>query len=161
MSGPWPCLYSPWVGVTKPTSSIPFFFLRFSNSSKPGLPIEYYVHIWQVWLQLCCSDTCQIWTWLYRSSKQFCIIKNSTDGEINKWNLVTPIPNPRRQQLRIWHARNHSSDVFAATFPSDKVVQVVCLTPVIWLSPVPCCHVTANRQTKAGDGMYKATICLH
>ena len=39
------------------------YFSILSEVSKYWLCIAYHVHIWQVLLQLSCSDTCQIWTW--------------------------------------------------------------------------------------------------
>ena len=62
------------------------FFHSFSGLSKHYLPIEYHIHIWQVSLQLSCSDTCQIWMWLNRSD----INRNFPNRKINKMILVTP-----------------------------------------------------------------------
>ena len=72
--------YSSWrlkpgMGVTKPSSSIPFPFPYFSWMWKYTLAIEYHINIWQVAPQLSCGDTCQMWMCFKKSYRYFCKIK--------------------------------------------------------------------------------------
>ena len=66
------------------------FFVNFSALSKQKLAIEYPVNIWQVSPQLCCSDTCQIWTWFKESNIYFCHIENFAYGEIKERSFSNP-----------------------------------------------------------------------
>ena len=80
------------VGVTKPISSVPLFS-EFLVMSKETSAIEYHVYIWQVSLQLSCSDICQIWMWFEESNMYFCHIKNFAYGEINERSFSNPHPS--------------------------------------------------------------------
>ena len=66
------------------------FFLNLSEFWNHTLAIEQHIHIWQVSLQLCCSDICQIW--LKEFNRCFCKIKNFAYREINKQSLSNPHP---------------------------------------------------------------------
>ena len=66
------------------------YFPRFSESSKHWLPIEYHVHIWQVSLQLGCSDTLQIWTRCKGSNRTFAGSKISPWEKLVTRSLVLP-----------------------------------------------------------------------
>ena len=74
--------------VTEPISSIPLFS-QFYRITKHWLPIKYHIHIWQVSLQLSCSDTCQIWKWFSEHSRYFCRIENFLNRKIKR-AVVTP-----------------------------------------------------------------------
>ena len=74
--------------VTQPISSI----LLFPALSKRCLSIEYHVPIWQVSLQLSCSDNCQIGTWFTESNRylyKMCLTEKIMNGA-----LVTPQVRP-------------------------------------------------------------------
>ena len=63
--------------------------------SKQMLGIEYQIYIWQVSLQLSCSDTCQIWMWFKESNMYFCHIENFAYvimEQLTNRALVTPTP---------------------------------------------------------------------
>ena len=59
----WPSLQHTHSGVefTEPMSSATFFPILFRISNKHSLLVKYHIHIWQVSLQLSCSDNCEIW----------------------------------------------------------------------------------------------------
>ena len=69
------------------------YFPHFSTSPKYMLSIEYHVRVWQVSLQLSCSDTCQIWMRLKKCNKYFCEIKNFAYREIDEWRFSNPHPS--------------------------------------------------------------------
>ena len=76
------------VGVTMSVSSIPLFF-PFFWIIKNRLPYQYHIHIWQLSLQLSCSDSCQIWMW----SNQYPVKQECPQME--KFSIVpsvAPIP---------------------------------------------------------------------
>ena len=50
--------------------------------------LSHHIHIWQVSLQLSPGDTCQIWTWLKCSKRNFHKIRNGAQWQ----NLLTPTP---------------------------------------------------------------------
>ena len=54
------------------------------------LAIEYHVNIWQVLLQLSCSDTCQIWMWFKESNRYYGMIENFPYGVINEQSFSNP-----------------------------------------------------------------------
>ena len=66
------------------------YFPHFPLLSKQTLAIEYRVHIWQVWPQLSCGDTCQIWMWFRESNRYFCKIENFAYGEISERRFSNP-----------------------------------------------------------------------
>ena len=79
------------LGWGLPSQFPPFrYFLNFSGSPKHTLGIEYHIYIYQVSMQLSCSDTCQIWMWLKESNKYFCKIKNFAYGEISEQSFSNP-----------------------------------------------------------------------
>ena len=80
------------VGVTKPISPVPWFFLNFSLLSKHILTVKYRIYIWQVSPQLSCGDTCQIWMWFDESNMYFCETENFAYGEINERSFSNPHP---------------------------------------------------------------------
>ena len=58
-----------------------------------SLSVTYQVYIWQVSLQLCCSDTCQIWTGFKGFNTDFHKIRHVTIGEIQEqMKLLHPPP---------------------------------------------------------------------
>ena len=74
------------------TKQIFFFlvnFLPFSKLLKHCLLIKYHIHIYQVSLQLSCSDTCQICMWFSESQRYFCKSKVVLKGETNKLRVST------------------------------------------------------------------------
>ena len=82
------------VGVTRQISSVravPLFLqVFFSVSSKHCLPLQYRIHIWQVWPQLSCDGTCQMWMWFQKSNWCFCKLWNFPNGDISEWNISNP-----------------------------------------------------------------------
>ena len=68
------------------------YFAIFLTSPKYMLVIEYHVHIRQVWPQLSCGDTCQIWMRFKECSRYFCEIENCTYGEIDERSFSNPHP---------------------------------------------------------------------
>ena len=85
-------LCGPGVGVPKPISKVPIFFQFFTivKTLHAWLAIEYYVHTWQVSLQLSCSDTYQIWKWKNSANRSFCKIQNVLNSKIYKRDFSTP-----------------------------------------------------------------------
>ena len=68
-------------------------FPNISTSQRYMLAIEYHVRIWQVLLQLSCSDTCQIWMWFKECNRYFCEIENFAYGEIDERSFSNPHPS--------------------------------------------------------------------
>ena len=87
-------------------SQFPLFhyFLNFSVSPKYTLAIENHVHIWQVSLQLRCSDTCQIWMWHKESNRYFWQIKYFVYDKVNKLSSSNPQPRSPVMQLSLCNA---------------------------------------------------------
>ena len=72
----------------------PFGYFPIFQHPKYILAIEYHVHIWQVSLQFCCGDICQIWMWYKESNRYFNRIENFACGEINGVLLHPPTTHP-------------------------------------------------------------------
>ena len=72
------------------------YFINFPALSKHCLSIKYHVHIWQVLMQISCSDTWQIWLWFTGSKFYFSKIQIFHKGEINK-----PDPRPTASSLSL------------------------------------------------------------
>ena len=64
------------------------YFPHFSALWKHCLPVAYHIHVWQVSLQLSCSDTCQIWMWFEGSN--FFKIKNFLEKKRKIFSNLNP-----------------------------------------------------------------------
>ena len=71
------------MGVTKLFSFRPIMLL-IKAMWKHTQAIEYQVYIWQVSLQLCCGDTCQMLTWFADSDMYSCYVSIFAYWEINE-----------------------------------------------------------------------------
>ena len=98
------------------SKTIPLFS-QFFIITKQWVPTEYHIHIWQVSLQLCCSDTCQIWLWFKGYKRNFCKLEISSMEKLTNGALVGPHPSPDLR--RPWDM----------SLPSDYLV------PVGWTIP--------------------------
>ena len=89
------------------------------------LAIEYHVHIWQVWPQLICCDTCQIWMGFKECNRYFCQIENFASGEIDERNFSNPHPWPC-DNPSLWNTRRCRDDlcIFNVTHISAEFCQL-------------------------------------
>ena len=61
-----------WVGGYYAKILLPIVFPIFYSLSEHMLGTEYHIHIWQVSVQLSCTDTCQIWWWFKECNRYVC-----------------------------------------------------------------------------------------
>ena len=109
-------------GLRSPFPPFPDFpsicFLELSKIN--WLLIECHIHIWQVSLQLCCSDTCQIWMWFKESNKHFCNIKYVPETLRKGALVIPPLNQPYGQKMDVW-ADSSAWYIFLSAVENDHV----------------------------------------
>ena len=79
------------MGITKIMPIVRLFFQFSELEKKQWLSICCHIHIWQVSLQLSCSDTCQILMW-FKAPEYMKAISHLPQHEFQRQNIYTDTP---------------------------------------------------------------------
>ena len=140
---------------------------------KHTLAIEYHIYIWQVSLQLSCSDTCQILIWVKESNRNFYKIENFAYGEINEHGFNNPDPwriPVNKPHESTWNHYNHNKTkhyeivlifygIYRSWFPSPSRKRLIDTlgmeTSSSWLTSTKnqsSLATSPHKQFKQGSG---------
>ena len=130
-------LFFPLCPISRVAGHLTGFFLSlvyllFFRIIKALFTCVYHLHIWQVSLQLSCSDTCQIWLWFNRSIKYY------DKSQFLKWRKLTVFlvfPTP------VTHSNaGHIGRILPAWIHFRTSCSQHSMFPSIWLLSLPVSH---------------------
>ena len=103
-------------------------------------------HIWRLFLQPICWDTCQIWTWSTGSNRYFCNVKKVSNGNTSESSFN---PHPRSASTRT-----------TLNGPGNRAYCLAAVARTSILAPYRLGQVTATHL-KIGYLLMKSTGTLY
>ena len=112
-----------------------------------------HIHIWQVPLQLSCSDTCQIWMWHPTSYGYF----NDAEKLGKKWNSTNGLSNPHSRYSSDW-CMSGTFSVVIYQWPSETLWWLCKYTEVTTVCAKPLVNVALTHW--CWSDLYHSTIII-